>query len=277
MSSVSRGLSTDRLRAAVANSSQKTAAAALARGYKLYKEEEAPPKACPPFVPPEAEPPKVGLFSCGKKAGRVSPEAIAAMEAEHASNWQRASDLFQAMIMDNEEEGFTTISQEDFLLLPKTEVGFTDTRRVEVGMGNALQRARETQAMPRDTDSSGRVYPGQWLGKAGLAPKEDRPVNAESYGGKEESVNYDPGLRRGSGGGRGGSVGEADFARQGSVGSEAFEGAGERGSYGQRSRGLAEEQAEGGDMPSPFMKGKGAEGSGGGTGKTPKVKGRSIG
>lgn len=52
-------------------------------------------------------------------------------------------DKFQAMVLDNEEEGYTTISEEAFLELVKEEIGWTGTHGMEVGMGMGLSKAQE--------------------------------------------------------------------------------------------------------------------------------------
>ena len=195
------------------------------------------------------------VFGCAAGGSKkIIPEGtLEAMEKEHFSGWQKRTDAFCAMCMDNEEEGYTTVSQEEFLLMPADEVGFTDTRRVEVGMGTTLSKAMEKGALPRDMDSSGRVYPAAWLGKPGEQAKETRAPNAESYGGREESVTFDRGIDPGPI--RRDSI-ESIRERQGSCKSSDWDGQGDRGSYGQRSRGLVDDLAkEGGEIGSRFQQG----------------------
>lgn len=47
------------------------------------------------------------------------------------------------MILDNEEEGYSTISEEAFLTLGKDEVGWTGTHGMKVGMGIGLTKTQE--------------------------------------------------------------------------------------------------------------------------------------
>mmetsp|Transcript_27193 Transcript_27193/g.51523 ORF Transcript_27193/g.51523 Transcript_27193/m.51523 type:complete len:249 (-) Transcript_27193:20-766(-) len=207
-------LTIERIQSALSSSSKKVEAEALARGFKVYKSADEPPAECPEFNIASVKPKTTSLFNCFQRSSTVAADADA-LRKLHEEEYKRAVDKFQAMVLDNEEEGYTTISVEAFSELPLDEIGWTGTNGMEVGMGMGLTRAQEElrARIPKDSDSSGRVFPGQWLGRAGQLAKEERPVGAESYGGKEESVAFDEAQStndRGSYGQRARSVEYAD-------------------------------------------------------------------
>ncbi|GMH88166.1 hypothetical protein TL16_g11078 [Triparma laevis f. inornata] len=208
-------LTIERIQSALSSSSKRVEAEALARGFKVYKTASVPPEQCPEFNSETLQTP-VSILSCFQRSKRVSSD-LETLKKKHEDDYNISVDKFQAMVLDNEEEGYTTISEEAFLELGKEEIGWTGTHGMEVGMGMGLSKAQEElrRRIPKDSDSSGRVYPGTWLGNPGHLAKEARPVGAESYGGREESIVFDK---------------------------DATSNANDRGSYGQRARSVEHHQ-----------------------------------
>ena len=111
-------------------------------GFKVYKEKDAPPEVCPEFVPQLVQKKSTSIFSCFRTLAKIQAD-LEALKVQHEEDYKQALEKFQGMIIDNEEEGYSTISEEAFLALGKEELGWTGTHGVEVGMGIGLTKAQE--------------------------------------------------------------------------------------------------------------------------------------
>jgi hypothetical protein len=144
---------------------------------------------------------------------------------------------------DNEEEGFTTLTQAEYEALSEDEVGWTDTRRVQYGL--SLGGARRTGASSNYDETQVIDSSERDQQTPGLAQKLDDKIALSRLGSQKKlrEVNHE-------------SYGESKLRMHSTFANFTYNGdsemmQSERGSYGQRTRSVQEEK----DLMSAFAQG----------------------
>lgn len=75
-------LTLDRIQSALSFSSKRVEAEALARGFKLFKEKDAPPEVCPDFDPGAVVQKSTSIFSCFRSSATIQGD-VEALKRKH--------------------------------------------------------------------------------------------------------------------------------------------------------------------------------------------------